>query len=178
MAYARAQATAQNQPIDYVCADYLHDPLPQGFDLITLIYFDLCPLSPSQRATLLQRMRAMLNPGGRIVLDVLGPGALTQRREGCVMESRLMNGFWAPGDYVGIQQTFVYAEERVTLDRYVIVEPEQRWEVFNWLYYFIPASLTRELADAGFVVEEMMGGLNGDPLSDHGAEIGVIARCA
>ncbi len=41
--YARNQA---KQPIRYIQADYLLDDLPTSFDVITLIYTDLCVLSP------------------------------------------------------------------------------------------------------------------------------------
>ena len=75
-----------SQAIDYIQADYLEDELPTGFDIITLIYTDLCVLSPQQRATLLGKMRKMLNPDGRIVLDVAGMALLNARQARTVGE--------------------------------------------------------------------------------------------
>ena len=73
--------TRDAKAIRYIEADYLSDDLPTGFDIITLIYTDFCALSPAQRNKLLRRMRTMLNPGGHIVLDVVGIGSFTKKEE-------------------------------------------------------------------------------------------------
>lgn len=174
--YALDYARENTDPsIRYLHADYLADELPSGFDVITLIYMDLCVLSPEQRATLLGRMWAMLNPGGHIVLDVPGTGLLKNRQEVALIEDRLMSGFWAEGDYVGIQKTFIYEEQLLALDRYAIIEPGETWQIYNWAQHFTPKSIEAELHNAGFVVTEMAGDLTGASLVDDGDTIGVIA---
>lgn len=173
--YARRKAAEDGQPINYITADYLEDELPAGFDIVTLIYTDYSVLSPAQRAKLLGRIRAMLNPGGRLVMDVAGMGSLAARQECTLIEPNLMHGFFAEGDYVGIQRSFVYPEERLALDRYVIVEPKETWQVFNWFQSFTPESLRSELLAAGLEAETMAGGLQGEPLDTDGNYIGVIA---
>ena len=110
--YARNQT---KQPIRYIQADYLSDELPTGFDVITLIYTDLCVLSPDQRKILLGRMRRMLNPDGRIVIDVAGLGLMKSKETVTLIEDKLMAGFWAERDYVGIQKSFLYPEENLSL---------------------------------------------------------------
>ena len=89
-----------------------------------------------------------------------------------------MNGFWAEGHYVGIQRTFVYPDEHLSLDRYLIVEPHETWQIFNWFQYYTPDSLQTELRNAGFEVVQMVGELTGMPLRTDGDIIGVIARAA
>ena len=170
--YARANTSGN---IDYIHADYLADELPTGFDVITLIYTDLCVLSPEQRCTLLAKMRKMLNPGGHIVLDVAGMGLLNGRQEVTLIENRLMGGFWAEGEYVGIQKSFVYEDLSMALDRYVIVEPKETWQVYNWFQHFTPESIKDELQAAGFDVLTMSGDLTGAPLTADGDLIGIIA---
>jgi len=173
--YARLKAGEEKQSIRYLEADYLSDELPVGFDIVTLIYTDYSVLSPSQRARLLGRIRKMLNPGGRLVMDVAGMGSLAAKQECTLVENKLMFGFWAEGDYVGIQRSFVYSDECLSVDRYVIVEPAETWKVFNWYQYFTPGRLQEELVSAGFFVELMSGGLKGEPLEADGDFIGVIA---
>ncbi len=170
--YAKANT---DKSIRYLVADYLNDELPTGFDIITLIYMDLCVLSPEQRAKLLGRMRKMLNSGGHIVLDVPGMGMLKVREESTQIEDRLMGGFWAEGDYVGIQKTFIYEAECLVLDRYAIVEPEETWQIYNWAQHYTPESIKAELHDAGFAVTEMAGDLTGAELMPEGNAIAVIA---
>lgn len=176
--YARKKADEDGQSIAYVTADYLEDELPTGFDIVTLIYTDYSVLSPAQRAKLLGRIGNMLNPGGRLVMDVAGLGSMAAKDECTLIEPNMLFGFWAEGDYVGIQQSFVYSDEYLSVDRYVIVEPDETWEVYNWFQYFTPQSLRDELQDAGFVVGTMTGGLRGEPLESEGDIIGVIAGLA
>ena len=89
-----------------------------------------------------------------------------------------MNGFWAKGDYVGIQRTFVYPDKRLSLDRYLIVEPNETWQIFNWYQHYTPESLQAELSRAGFADATMAGDLTGKPLEIDGDFIGVIASAA
>ena len=173
--YAKAQGV---QAIRYIEADYLSDDLPTGFDLITLIYADFSVLSPVQRKKLLGRMRKMLNPGGHIVLDVAGMGSLTKKKEVTLIEDKLMDGFWAAGDYIGIQRTFVYPEESLSLDRYLIVEPREAWQIYNWLQHFTPEGIKAELQDTGFEVGQMVGDLNGALLESESDLIGIVASLA
>jgi len=173
--YARLKAREDQQPISYTQADYLSDDLPVGFDIVTLIYTDFSVLSPSQRASLLRRIHKMLNPGGRLVMDVAGMGSLADKQECILIENNLMQGFWAEGDYAGIQLSFIYPDECLSLDRYVIVEPTETWQVFNWFQYFTATSLQKELRSAGFAVDHMFGGLRGEPLQTDSDFIGVIA---
>ena len=173
--YARRQASEQEMEITYLEADYLEDDLPGGFDIVTLIYTDYSALSPAQRSILLGRIREMLNPGGSLVLDVAGPGGFGAREEGTVIEKDLMAGFWAAGDYIGIQRTFVYKDLMLVLERYTIVEPGDTWEIFNWIQHFTPDTLRAELQAAGFRIEQMAGDLNGAPLEADSELIGVIA---
>ena len=176
--YADLRAKENDRSIRYIHADYLSNDLPAGFDIVTLIYTDLCVLSPEQRTVLLGRMREMLNPGDHIVIDVAGMGLLTGKEECIRIEDRLMNGFWAEGGYVGIQRTFVYSEENLSLDRYLIVEPNETWQIFNWMQHFTPESLQSELHHAGIAVVKMVGNLTGKPLQAGGDIIGVIASAA
>ncbi len=174
--YARLKASEDGQAITYLKADYLSDDLPTGFDVVTLIYTDFCVLSPKQRATLLGRISEMLNPGGSLVMDVAGTGSFDGKEEFTLIENNLMFGFWAKGDYVGIHRSFVYPKELLSLDRYVIIEPTETWQIFNWFQHFTPESLETELSSTGFSVEKMCGNLAGEPLKVDGDFIGVIAR--
>jgi len=173
--FAKAQG---QQSARYIEADYLVDDLPTGFDVVTLIYTDLCALSPEKRKKLLGRMRRMLNPGGHIIVDVAGIGSFTSKEELTIIEHNLMGGFWSAEDYVGIQRTFVYPEEHLSLDRYLIVEPSETWQIYNWLQYFTPESIETELNSAGFQIDQMAGDLSGAPLEPGSDLIGIIASAS
>lgn len=171
--YARGRCMER---VEYIEADYLEDELPRGFDLAVLIYYDYCALAPQRRARLLGRIHDMLDPGGLLALDLAGPGAFDAVEDTIVIEDRLMDGFFAPGDYVGVHRTDVYEDEAVSLDRFAVFEPDDAWMIWNWVQYFTPESIAAELADAGFMLRAVTGGLDGTPLDDDSPTLGVIAE--
>jgi 2-polyprenyl-3-methyl-5-hydroxy-6-metoxy-1,4-benzoquinol methylase len=176
IAYAESHVPTTDSKLDYLVADYLHDELPRGFDVVTLIYYDFCALSPADRQALLRRIRSMLNPAGCLVMDVVATAALAGVREQLTLEERLMGGFWSGSDYVGIHRTWVYPGEALSLDHYVIVEPSSHWEILNWMQFFSPDRLAGELEEAGFTIRALAGSLAGAMLTKESTEIGAIAQ--
>ena len=168
------QASAQGRQ-RYRVADYLREPLGEDFDVVTLIYFDFCALSPANRASLLKKIRSMLTEGGCLVLDVVSEASFPTLEEGLEIEQNLMGGFWSPGEYVGMHRRWLYAEEQVCLDHYGIFEDGQDFEIFNWMQYFSAERLREEIEGAGFSNVELFGSLALEPVSDSGNEIGAIA---
>jgi hypothetical protein len=118
----------------------------------------------------------MLSPGGQLVMDVAGIGALDARQDAIELEYRLMGGFWSDGDYVGIHRTHIYSKEQLSLDHFLIVEPGETWQIYNWLQYFTSQQIESELNSAGFAVKLMVGDLTGMPLRPDGGSIGIIAK--
>lgn len=173
--YARQRAQTQGRSIEYVEADYLHDALPVDCDVVTLIYFDYCALSPESRKVLLNKIRAALIPGGYFVFDVLGPAAMAGKVENVVVEEGLMNSFWSDSDYIGFQQSLIYPEMLLSLDHYLIVEKAESWEVYNWLQHFNTEAITAELDEAGFDIVTVAGSLNGEKIEPNPETIGIIA---
>ncbi len=148
--YARTHAPSHGGSVTYRVADYLKDPLPEGQDLVTLIYCDLCPLSPNQRQALLAKILRALAPGGRFVFDVFSLEAFERVNEGVSFARNLMNGFWSANDYFAFQHTFRYDQEAVSLDRFTVIEKDRTWDVYNWLQYFSRDEIRRALMQAGF----------------------------
>lgn len=148
--YAKTQDTFGNE---FLVADYLGDELPGGFDLVTLIYCDYCAFGSADRATLLQKIAAMLREGGRFVFDILPEPDFPEAATPVRVETNLMNGFWSKNDYVGFKNQVLYHEQNIVLDRYLIVESDRQRQFFNWLQYFSRDLINRELSAAGFAIE-------------------------
>jgi 2-polyprenyl-3-methyl-5-hydroxy-6-metoxy-1,4-benzoquinol methylase len=178
IAFARRQQPIDDKSLQYIVADYLLDALGGEFDVVTLIYFDLCALSPADRSGLLGRIHTMLKPGGFLVLDVVSENALREAAGSISIENSLMDGFWSAADYVGVLRKWVYDDLQLTLDHYGIFEKDRHFEVFNWMQFFSEERLTRELTQANFRVVNLHGSLNFDsPLgTGDSTEIGVIAQ--
>lgn len=178
LAYAREEAARMGQEIRYVRCNYLDYRSEERFDLALLVYCDLCPLSPAQRGTLLGILREHLEPGGALVLDVCTLSLFESRSEGVLFGPALMEGFWAPGEYVGFQHSFKYPEERVLLDLYTILEPRRTWRVYNWLQCYDRNFLEAELNASGFRVEGFFSDVAGRPWEEGTPELAVVARRA
>ncbi len=73
------------------------------------------------------------------------------------------------------KKTFIYEEQHLALDRYIIVEPRKTWQIYNLFQHFTPQMIEEELRKSGFVVTSMVGDLTGTPLITDGDLIGVIA---
>lgn len=154
LAHARGEAARQGTDITYLQADYLTPFGENDFDLVTLIYGDICALSPPERQTVYANVRRALKPGGVFMLDAFSDALYQTRQPGSVIELNYMGGFWAEADYVALHTIQLYPERMISLDHYLIVQPDQSFEVYNWLEHFTPGKLEAELTTGGFALLE------------------------
>lgn len=173
--FARGLAAKENLAIDYFCQNYLEFQTNTRFDLITMIFCDFCALSLGQRRTMLDKFASMLNPGGRVLLDVCSIAGFDARAETSAFGRNLMNGFWSKDDYFGFQNTFIYPDEKVTLDKYTIIEPGRTRTVFNWLQYFSQESLREEFDRSGLSIQTFFSDVAGSAFSPDLHEFAVEA---
>ncbi len=174
---AHAQRTAPNGSVRplYVVADYLDLELGESFDLILLIYGDLCALSPTQRARLLQSIRSWLAPGGHFAFDTFSTALFDEVEEEARYTFEPDGGFWSPRPHFDFLRRFKY-EGSLYLDRHAIVEETHTREVFNWMQCYDVDSLERELGELGWEVTEALGSLAGDPYEAHRHDFAAVAR--
>ena len=102
--------------------------------------------------------------------------AFEQREETARYEANLLDGFWSPNRYYGFLNTFKYAQEKVVLDKYTLVEATRTRTVYNWLQYFTPESLEKELAACGLAVENFYSDIAGSPYNPETTEFAVMAK--
>ena len=77
---------------------------------------------------------------------------------------------------VGFLNTFKYEEEKVTLDKYTIIERTGTRVVYNWLQYFSPDSLTEELEASGIEVAKFYADVAGSPFHPESPDIAVVGK--
>jgi len=174
--YARQIAAAEALPVRYVHHNYLEFETDERFDLVLMIMCDFCALSPEQRGKMLRKFRAILKPGGAVLLDVYSLSAFAKREETASYEANQLNGFWSADPYYGFLNTFKYDQELVVLDKYTIVGAERTRTVYNWLQYFSPAALKHEFAECGLTVDRLLADVAGTPFDPQADEFAAIAR--
>jgi 2-polyprenyl-3-methyl-5-hydroxy-6-metoxy-1,4-benzoquinol methylase len=174
--YAQEVATREKHSIQYVNQNYLEFETDGRFHLILMIMCDLCALSPAQRKKMLNKFHTILEAGGSVLLDVYSLTAFAQREETAIYKANLLNGFWSPNKYYGFLNTFKYEREKVVLDKYTLIEADSTRTVYNWLQYFSPEELEREIVDCGFKVEELYSDVAGSPFDSETKEFAVVAK--
>lgn len=174
--YAKKTSIKEGVSVNYVNEDYLAYETDKCFDLILMIMCDFCALSPFQREIVLNKFRAFLKPNGRILFDVYSLNAYQEKEEQSICETNLLNGFWSEGGYQGYLNIFKYEKEKVILDKYTIIEANRRRTIYNWLKYFSPEELEKELIGAGFTVEKLYSDVAGSPFDPKGPEFAVVAK--
>ena len=174
--YAKKVAQEKTLDIMYVNQNYLEFETQDQFDLITMIMCDFCALSPGQRKTLLSKFHSLLKPDGSLLLDVYSLNSFNQKEEAATYEFNQLNGFWSPDDYYGFVNSFKYEKEKVTLDKYTIIEKSRARIVYNWLQYFNQESLTREFEENGFQIAEFYSDVAGTDFKLDSPEMAVVAK--
>jgi hypothetical protein len=111
-----------------------------------------------------------------VLLDVHSLNAFNKRAESATCELNQLNGFWSPEDYYCFVNTFKYEKDKVTLDKYTIIEESRKRVVYNWLQYFSKASLTEEFEENGFKVEEIYSDVAGKAFHSESTEFAVVAK--
>jgi len=124
---------------------------------------------------MLRKFHSFLSPGGAVLFDVYSLFAFNEREEKAVYMKNLLDGLWSPRDYYGFLNTFKYEVERAVLDKYTIVESDRIRTVYNWLQYFSPEDLERELAEVGFKVDGLFLNVAGGPYDPQSDEFAVVA---
>ena len=125
---------------------------------------------------MLAKFERLLADQGQVVLDVYSLQAFTDKQEGLICEKNQLNGFWSARPYFGIVGSVKYDHEKVSLDKYTIIEEERQKEIYNWLQYFTPESLEREVHASGLRIEELYGDVAGSPYDAGAAEFAVVMR--
>ena len=174
--YANKIADQKGLDITYYQQNYLEFETEKRFDLITMIFCDFCALSPLQRKTLLAKFYTFLKPGGSVLLDVHSLNTFNSGDEVATYERNQLDNFWSPENYYGFLNTFKYDKEKVTLDKYTIIEEARTRVVYNWLQYFSQDSLREEFEKNGFEAEEFYSDVAGSTFSSESPDIAIVAR--
>lgn len=162
--------------VDYINKNYLNFVTDKKFDIITMIMCDFSALSHEQRRIILEKSGNMLKPNGKVILDVHSLNYFNQKEEISAYEFNHMDNFWSSEDYYCFINTFKYDNQKITLDKYTIIEKERIRVVYNWLQCFSVESLKKEFEENNFVVEEIYSDVSGQKYNDKSLEFAVVAK--
>ena len=138
--------------------------------------FGIYKLGPRRIKKMIQRK--FLKPGGSVLLDVHSLNVFNKRDEVVTYEYNQLDHFWAAENYYGFLNTFKYGKEKVTLDKYTIIEEKRTRVVYNWLQYFSQDSLREEFEENGLEATEFYADVAGSAFSPDSTDMAVVARKA
>ncbi len=176
LAFAKQVAIQKGLTIDYVHSNYLDFVTEHRFDLLIMIMCDFCALSPAQRKIMLSTFSSILKPNGSLLLDVYSLSSFNQKEESATYELNQLNGFWSSQDYYCFLNTFKYEKEKVSLDKYTIIEETRTRIVYNWLQYFSTESLVNEVEENGFKIDAVLSNVAGSTFDPDSKEFAIIAK--
>ena len=171
-----AKTNDPENKIDYVLCDYLEYESEKKFDIITMIYCDLCALSPAQRKKLFKKFYRYLADDGVLLLDVFSLNFFNKKKEEISYGYNFMEGFWSKNNYYAFLNTFKYEKEKVTLDKYTVIEKNRALRVYNWLQCYDKDSIAEEFKNNGFQIIEYYSDLTGKPYKNGIDDFAVCAK--
>ncbi len=174
--YAKKTADELGLKIDYLNQNYLEFQTDKKFDLVLMIMCDFCALSFEQRKLMVNKFYSILKPGGAVLLDVYSLNAFDNREESATYELNQLDSFWSADKYYAFVNTFKYPDEKVTLDKYTIVEAARTRTVYNWLQHFTPETLQAEFTAVGFEITNLYSNVAGSQFLPTSDEFAIVAK--
>ena len=172
--YAETTIRPDYSNTSFLNMNYLELNMVDAFDIVTLIYYDFCVLSPDEQKQLLHAVHKALKPDGVFILDVV---TANRRIEEKTSVSVCEGGFWSPEPYVEICNSFVFTDPLVETVQYTIIDEEGEIRVFRFYnHHFSLGRLAELFAECGFNIVGVFNNLKGDSLTADSDTLGIIAR--
>ena len=170
IAYAKKQAEEKGLDIAYRCQDYLLMNDEVAFDLVLLIYCDFGVLSKEDRAVLIGKIHKALKPGGSLIFDALNKKAVEGLTFGKRWEASKSCGFWREKPYICLSESFLYQEEKATLEQHLVLGDNDEYALYRfWNHFFDLTDIQNLFLAQGFArVATLDLQLNGGPYNDDG----------
>jgi hypothetical protein len=88
-------------------------------------------------------------------------------------------GFWKPVPHLILESGFAYPDQDIFLNQAIVLEENGGMFVYRmWFQDFVRATITKEVTDAGYIVQSLWNDLAGTPYTkDEDTEwIGLVTR--
>jgi SAM-dependent methyltransferase len=174
--YAEMIAQSRGLDIVYLEGDYLQMEIDMKFDLIIMVYGDLCTLAPDDRDHLLRKVHSWLRPGGFFIFDVVSYSRLKHLDQVCNWHAS-HDSFWRSDPYLLLEHSFDYPDEGVRLEQYIVIEKNGKITTYRfWYKHYSEMELEEVLRKAGLEMENIYGDLTGSSYCEDCDWMGVVAR--
>lgn len=162
-----AYAKSQDDKANYIYQNYLDTDYDEVFDEVLLIYCDYAALISEERQKLLSKIWRSLKPGGVFVFDVFTDKHFAQKREKTLWRRYEKGGFWSSEPHIYLEASFLYENNTVAADKYVVITAEGVKEYVIWDTVYSLERLKEEVAPFGFNVKGVFDDACGRAYTGH-----------
>jgi SAM-dependent methyltransferase len=159
-----AYAKSQDEKTEYIYQNYLELDYAGIFDAVILIFCDFAALTPAERKALISKVYQALKPGGLFIFDV-NTDKYFMRNKVNKASWKLFNdgGYWSEKAHICLEATYLYENNEVAADQYVIITSTGVKRYLNWFASFNVDKLTDEVLPFGFKVKGVYDDVSGAP---------------
>lgn len=120
--YARKTAQEKGLRIDYEQEDIRTAALPQGQDLVLLLYGELNVFSQSDARKIITKAAECLCESGKLIIEVHAGGVIERRGSELRTWESATSGLWSDSPYVCLQESFWYPDRKTAVTRYFVID--------------------------------------------------------
>ena len=169
-----AYAKSQDAKTEYIFQNYLELDYNAVFDAVTLIYCDYPALIPDERKILLGKVYKALKPGGLFILDVNTDKYFAKKSNKTSWTLCENGGYWNTEPYICLESTYLYENNTVAVDQYVVITNSGIKEYLNWFTEYSIEKLRDETSPFGFKVKNVFDDVWGSPHTGEAETLGII----
>ncbi|KWX74607.1 hypothetical protein AMQ84_19475 [Paenibacillus riograndensis] len=158
-----AYAKSQDAKTEYIYKNYLDIEYTAMYNAVTLIYGDYAALTPDERKTLVEKVHKALKPGGLFILDVFTVKQFENKKSSTSWALCSNGGFWSAEPHICLEATYLYENNTVAVNKYVIVGKDGLKEYLIWDTAYTVQKLTEEVSPFGFTVNGVFDDVCGSP---------------
>ena len=169
-----AYAKSHDLKTEYIYQNYLELDYIDNFDAVTLIYCDYPALIPDERIILLGKVYKALKPGGIFILDANTDKyfmSISKKKSWALYEN---GGYWSAEPYICLESTYLYENNTIAVDQYVVITSSGVKEYLNWSSEYSVKKLRDEVFPFEFRVKNVFDNLWGSPYTGEAETLGFI----
>jgi SAM-dependent methyltransferase len=171
--YANAHAASNGLNIDYHLTNFFNIKYSCEFDAVLQANYEIATFSNEKRDELLAIIHQALKPGGLLIFDVTSASPKIPEEPRWYIAD---GGFWRPGKYLLLEQSFSYLEASAHVDQYIVADEKNVTVYRTWIRYYTLRALRPVLKKAGFTVVHTWNDLQGTPYKAGSEWLAVAAR--
>jgi hypothetical protein len=127
---------------------------------------------PDERRTLVPKVYNALKPGGLFFLDVFTEKQFARSKSNKASWQLSNNGgYWSSEPYLCLEATYLYENNTVAVDQYVVITKKEMKEYLTWDTAYTVQKMTDEISPYGFKVKSVFDDVSGSPYTGEGEEL-------